>query len=315
MAEPRPLPDWRSERSAYAPFASIELIAMDLDGSLVADHAASVLDQIQTVQHGLRQRRSGHPAVKLTYATGRSLTWVASLLASLRLRLPSGTPLVLYNGSVVIEAHTGVILARSVIRAVAFSEIMLLRAELGSTLYAYNGPDERPTSLESGDEVCDWSDQSVSPSHDINGARVHWNPELIEGSFLPVAVLMDLPYAPNVRAEALAHLRRIAGLSLTTSAGPFVEIRPEGSNKAMGLQVAVDHLSVRQEHVLALGDSDNDAEMLRWAGIAVSVRGASSAALAQSDYVTRKGAAQGALEVLHAVKHARRWFPLVQEAS
>jgi HAD superfamily hydrolase (TIGR01484 family) len=315
MADPRPLPDWRSERDAYAPFASIELIAMDLDGSLVAADAASVLDQIQTVQHGLRQRRGGHPAVKLTYATGRSLTWVASLLDSLRLRLPSGTPLVLYNGSVVIEAHTGVILARSGISALAFSEIMLLRAELGSTLYAYSGPDEWPTSLESVEDVCGWNDQSQTPSYDINGARVRWNPEVIEGSFSPVAVLMDLPHVPKMRAEALAHLRRIAGLSVTTSAGPFVEIRPEGSNKAVGLQVAVDHLGVRQEHVLALGDSDNDAEMLQWAGLAVSVRDASSAALAQSDYVTRKGAAQGALEVLHAVKHARRWFPLVQEAS
>jgi HAD superfamily hydrolase (TIGR01484 family) len=223
--------------------------------------------------------------------------------------------LVLYNGSVVIEAHTGVILARSAISAVAFSQIMRLRAALGSTLYAYSGPDEWPTSLESVEEVCGWNDQSPSPAYDINGARVRWNPEVMEGSILPVAVLMDLPREPKMRAEALARLRRIAGLSLTTSVGPFVEIRPEGSNKAVGLQVAIDHLGVRQEHVLALGDSDNDAEMLRWAGLAVSVRDATSAALAQSDYVTRKGAAQGALEVLHAIKHARRWFPLVQKAS
>jgi HAD superfamily hydrolase (TIGR01484 family) len=315
MADPQMLPDWRSEREEFAPFAMVELIAVDLDGSLVQANAASVLDQIQSVQHGLGRRRSGHPGVKLTYATGRSLTWVASLLGGLRLRLPSGTPLVLYNGSVVIESQTGLILARSEIPPAAFREIMCVRSALGSTLYAYNGPVEWPTTLESLEEVFGWSEQAPERDYDINGARVQWSPGAIDRSFSPVAVLMDLPHDAEMRDEALSRLRDIVGVSLTSSAGHLVEIRPEGSNKAVGLQVAVRHMGIDRERVLALGDSDNDAEMLSWAGLAVSVRDATPAALLHSDYVTRSGAAQGALEVLRTVKHARRWFPVARETS
>lgn len=315
MAEPHPLPDWRSEREEFAPFAVVELIAVDLDGSLVQANAPAVLDQIQTVQHGLGRRRAGHPAVKLTYATGRSLTWVASLLDGLRIRLPSGTPLVLYNGSVVIESHTGLILARSEIPPVAFREIMHLRSAFGATLYAYSGPVEFRTTLEGLEDVFGWSELAPKHEYDINGARVHWNLATIDASFAPVAVLMEFPRDAQTHEGALARLRDIGGVSLTSSAGHLVEIRPEGSDKAAGLQVAVSHMSIDRQRVLALGDSDNDVEMLSWAGIAVSVKDATPGALAHSDYVTRSGAAQGALEVLRTVKHARRWFPLAREPS
>jgi Cof subfamily protein (haloacid dehalogenase superfamily) len=315
MGDPQPLPDWRSQPEEFAPFAAVELIAVDLDGSLVQANAPSVLDQIQSVQHGLGRRRGGRPAVKLTYATGRSLTWVASLLAGLRLRLPAGTPIVLYNGSVVVEAHTGRILARSGISPEDFREIMQMRVALGATLYAYGGPADWPTALDALEVVFGWTEHAAANEYDINGVRVQWCPGAIGDSFSPVAVLMDLPDDSASYPRALARLREVGGVSVTTSGGHLVEIRPEGSNKAIGLEVVVRHMGLQRSRVLALGDSDNDAEMLSWAGLAVSVRDATPAALAQSDYVTRSGAAQGALEVLHTVKHARRWFPIAARVS
>jgi hypothetical protein len=315
MPNPSRLPDWRAEREDFAPFAMVELIAVDLDGSLVQANAASVLDQIQSVQHGLGRRRASHPAVKLTYATGRSLTWVASLLKGLRLRLPSGTPLVLYNGSVVIESHTGVVLARREIPPAAFREVKRLTTGWHATLHAYSGPTEWPTSLGSVEEVFGWGDSVPASDYDINGSRVHWNPVAMDDSFAPVAALVRLPRDAPGCDRALGRLQSVAGISLTRSAGDVFEIRPEGSNKAVGLQVAIAHMGINRERVLALGDSENDIEMLRWAGLAVSVANATPAALANSDFVTRAGAAQGALEVLRTVKHARRWFPLAREVN
>ena len=45
------------------------------------------------------------------------------------------------------------------------------------------------------------------------------------------------------------------------------EIQPEGSTKAEGLAIVAEHLGCKQSEVLAVGDADNDKEMLAWAGV------------------------------------------------
>jgi Cof subfamily protein (haloacid dehalogenase superfamily) len=74
----------------------------------------------------------------------------------------------------------------------------------------------------------------------------------------------------------------------------LVEGLPRGLNKAVGLQWLAEHLGVRREEVLAVGDNDNDAEMLRWAGMGVAMANSSPAALAAADWVAPSVAEDGA---------------------
>ena len=65
-----------------------------------------------------------------------------------------------------------------------------------------------------------------------------------------------------------------------------MEALPAGLNKAVGLQWLAQHLGVAAAEVLAVGDNDNDVEMLRWAGVGVAMGNSSAAALAAADWVT-----------------------------
>jgi len=73
---------------------------------------------------------------------------------------------------------------------------------------------------------------------------------------------------PAVVAHALPKLR--AGLSgrmeVVVSQPDRVEILPRGITKAWGLEHLAHHLGIPQKNVWAVGDADNDREMIAWAG-------------------------------------------------
>jgi Cof subfamily protein (haloacid dehalogenase superfamily) len=297
------MPDWRSDPESLKPFANVELVAVDLDGTFVGADGA-VVDQVQSLQLGLRVGRWGRPGVRLTYATGRSLTWVQRLERRLQTKIPSGTPLVLYNGSVVVEAVTNTVLHRREIPKESLESILDVAVPQGADVLAYSGPEEVLGGPE-GETVAAWS-KNPQAERDINGIRIVWGHT--QAPFNPVALLVTAPSSHSSLTALGANLSEVEGVSVTTGGSSFLEIRPRGSNKATGLGAATLQLDVDRSRVLALGDSDNDIEMLKWAGIAVVVAGATADAQECSDYMTRFGPSQGVIEVLRTIKYARRYF-------
>jgi Cof subfamily protein (haloacid dehalogenase superfamily) len=91
-----------------------------------------------------------------------------------------------------------------------------------------------------------------------------------------------------------------AGLNLTVvpSHPILVEGIPAGLSKATGLAWLAEYLGVGREAVLAVGDNDNDAAMLAWAGVGVAMGNSSPAALAAADWVAPSVAEDGAAAAL-----------------
>ncbi|WPO88770.1 HAD-IIB family hydrolase [Herbiconiux sp. KACC 21604] len=46
----------------------------------------------------------------------------------------------------------------------------------------------------------------------------------------------------------------------------WLDIAPDGVNKATGLERVREHLGIPRSHVMAIGDGRNDVDMFRWAG-------------------------------------------------
>ena len=105
---------------------------------------------------------------------------------------------------------------------------------------------------------------------------------------------------PAERDALVLELRRRlgeAGVTLTVVASHpiLIEGLPAGLTKAVGLAWLAEHLGVPREAVLAVGDNDNDAPMLEWAGVGVAMGDASPLARDAADWmvpdVERDGAA------------------------
>lgn len=62
--------------------------------------------------------------------------------------------------------------------------------------------------------------------------------------------------------------RQLGGrASITSALEGMLEVLPQGASKGAGLQVVLDKLGIAPENVLAMGDAENDVEMLKLAGV------------------------------------------------
>ncbi|WP_395094033.1 Cof-type HAD-IIB family hydrolase [Armatimonas sp.] len=72
---------------------------------------------------------------------------------------------------------------------------------------------------------------------------------------------------------------------ITITDPEYLEFSDPTVNKATALQVVAERLGIGREEIVFFGDGDNDAELLRWAGLGVAMPHSRPMALAAADIV------------------------------
>jgi Cof subfamily protein (haloacid dehalogenase superfamily) len=286
-------------------FSGIELIALDIDGTLLDRPDAELAEVISDLNKSLRHYRRG---VSLTIATGRAFAGARPVIE--RLALPRDTPIIVYNGAVVCSA-TGNDLVRLVeISSALVRRVVSLALLEGHSAYVYEPELSFPL------RDLHWSNESPlservkgftnghTPKREFNGLEVDWCSDLESLDRSASAVLIEKGMEVSDRFKL--ELGRLSGVDVTQSGGSFVEIRPHGANKGLALSFVARKLGLQQSQVLAIGDNDNDVEMLQWAGSSVCVANSTDSAVGASDYVTKGAAGSGVVEILRVVLDAKR---------
>ncbi len=265
---------------------TFRLAALDLDNTLIGPDL-TLSERVKAAVAAAQAR-----GVRVTIATGRGPTPTDQYAAALDLK----TPLVCFQGGIIYDHRTGQTLHETRLDPAVIPIVTRLAEAHG------------------------WHLQFESPHMSYLPANGNHPETLLE--LLRVAAwqrvdnfLTDLPETPHkfilsvhdpAEREALAaDLRaavaadaRLAGLSVVASHPILVEGLPAGLNKGAGLAWLADSLGIAPGEVLAVGDNDNDVEMLRWAGVGVALRGGSPAALAAADWVAPDVAEDGAAVAL-----------------
>ena len=78
----------------------------------------------------------------------------------------------------------------------------------------------------------------------------------------------------------------------------FLELVPDGIDKAKSLAVLLEKLSISREEVIACGDGFNDASMIRFAGLGVAMANAQPLVREQADYITLSNDCDGVAHVV-----------------
>lgn len=102
-------------------------------------------------------------------------------------------------------------------------------------------------------------------------------------------------------AQAKAALAGVDGIDITSSWSDNIEIMPAGINKGSALSALAARLGIPREAVMAIGDHENDREMLTWAGAGVAMGNAIPAIQSIARYVTSDNGQDGVAEAI------RRW--------
>jgi hydroxymethylpyrimidine pyrophosphatase-like HAD family hydrolase len=121
-------------------------------------------------------------------------------------------------------------------------------------------------------------------------------PRLQRGTTKLVCVIDDPDGVRRCEAAMRSGLGDAA--HVTRSLPPFVEVTNPVASKGKALARLCEHLGVRLEDAVAVGDAPNDADMLAAAGYAVAVEGAPESLLRHADAFCAPPAQAGVADVL-----------------
>lgn len=275
----------------------IKLIVMDLDGTVLDNsNNAEDIDQLAELCASLRKLN-----VMSMVATGRTLSGSKHIIK--KLIGHQNIPIITYNGSLIINNKTHETLNQNFISCKSIDEIICINkayCEVKVLFYYYE-------EILQYEQVLGWT-KGERDKVEFNGQCVIWVDDILElqkEDVLPSAILIDISNSP-MKQEIIEKITKIHNISVTASGNKYIEIRPENSDKGNALKIVSNELNIRQDEILAIGDNDNDVEMLDYAGVGISISDASHKAKASSDFITSRGAFEGVLEVLRLIKEFNR---------
>ena len=139
------------------------------------------------------------------------------------------------------------------------------------------------------------------PGGDLTGEMIIEDVEQLSSRPVTRVILRD-PTRSDEDFIALARHLGLHGVTYFVGWSAWLDIAPEGVNKATALAEVAAGFGVSAADVLAFGDGRNDIEMLRWAGRGVAIGDAPAEVRAAADDVTDPFADGG------PVAELRHWF-------
>jgi len=254
------------------------LVALDLDGTLVTPDNTIPTDVADAV------RAASRAGAHVVIATGRGWHAVRSHVDTLG--LPAG-PHVCSNGAVVVRYPPFHVLEQTTFDASAIVE-QIAR--------------EHPHCLLGTEVVGEgYLVSRAFPEGELGGRVDVVGVDQLEAHAATRVIVRD-PHGSDADFIHLAHKLGLSGVSYSIGYTAWLDIAPEGVNKATGLASVAERLHLHPAEVLAIGDGRNDIEMLAWAGRGVTFADAPPEVRAVADAVAAPFADGGTAAEL------RRWF-------
>ncbi|WP_413371888.1 Cof-type HAD-IIB family hydrolase [Paenibacillus taichungensis] len=241
--------------------AKYKLLALDMDGTVLnSNHEISE----HTCEWIHRAIQNG---VAVMFATGREVQSIEPYVQQLGLK----SPLVSVNGSEVWHAP-GNLMARHSLEEDWVKEMHELAVEKKCRYWAYTVKDVYTTA--------NWPERIE---------RLHGDPWLKFGFHCD---------DPECLLDVHSTLDATGRYELTNSSPRNIEVNPKGINKASGLREVCQLLGIRMEEVVACGDSLNDLEMIRAAGLGIAMGNAQDAVKRAADGVTGTNDEDGVAQLI-----------------
>ena len=232
-----------------------------------------------------RARAAG---VRIIVVTGRMFRSVRPYLDQAGI----DEPVVCYQGAVVAEPATGTFLRHEPIPLALAREAIAAVEREGFGLNCYVG-DELYVASPSP-EARRYAEFQHLPIHTV-GPLLAWLEE-------PPTKLVTIG-EPTVLDGLEERLKAEfdGRLFISKSLPYFLELASPEVTKGSGMEFVANHLGLDREHVVAVGDGENDVELLRWAGYAVAVANAHERVLAEADFVCPPVQEEGVAQLLEAL--------------
>lgn len=264
--------------------APVALIALDLDDTLLGPDLA-VSERARAAIARAQKR-----GVRVTLATGRMFRSALPYARELGLV----TPLITYNGGLIKDPLTGEVLRLRTIPAPLAREVALQARSEGFTLNIYLEDTLYVAEINAAVEYyLSIAQVEPHPVGDLVALLERESPRALPTKLLICATEAEVD-------QLLPRLRKLyrGRLRITRSKPRFIEMEPAEVNKGEALAYLARHLGIERKRVMAVGDGENDLDMLRYAGVSVAVRTAPPHVRAVARYLTGSAGEEGVAEAI-----------------
>ena len=270
---------------------NIKIIVIDIDGTLLTPEGSITDRSLEAVQAAQQAR------IVVTLATARRYSNTAIIANELGLN----APLILYDGAMIIQHPHKAILHKQLLQASVGQQAvdMLIRHKLQPVVHPFKGTEEEiwtgPTAFDNP-----WVETYFASTP----KQVHRMPfeTLCTGRTDPIRVVA---FASEEIIYTL--LPEVAALDCSwtiTKRGNYgsaeLAIMNPACSKASGVTELARFLSIPLRQIMAIGDNNNDIEMLRTVGWGVAMGQASEAVKSAARTVTASNREDG---VAKAIQH------------
>jgi Cof subfamily protein (haloacid dehalogenase superfamily) len=256
-------------------------IVVDLDGTLLNDsHALSDRNR-DTI------RKAMELGVKVLIATGKTRASAEPIIAALKLE----TPGIYVQGTVVYNAD-GSIRHQQTMDTAAVRRIITYAESNGFDVIAYKG--NQLLAKHNGSPISyitEWSEPNPTPV----GPLVN----IIQST--PLNKLIIVGGTPHSLKALRWQLMQQVGMHVSftsTAVTSTLEVLPKGGSKAHGVRLALKDLGIPLENVIAMGDAENDIEMLQMVGLGIAVANASEATKKAAKEITASNIEDGVAQAI-----------------
>ena len=243
-----------------------KLIVLDLDGTLTNSKKEITPRNRETL---IRMQEQG---IRLVLASGRPTYGIVPLANELRMNEFGGF-ILSYNGGEIINWETQEMVYENV-----------LPNEVVPVLYECARTHQLSILTYDGAEIITENSQ---------------DPYVLKEAFLNKMACLIVGDADKlIPLEAELCLRLQGRINVFRSEPYFLELVPQGINKALSLAVLLKEIGVAREEVIAIGDGYNDLSMIRFAGLGIAMGNAQEPVKKAADYITLSNEEDGVAEAI-----------------
>lgn len=247
----------------------IKLFVTDIDGTLLP--VGSTVVPAKNIEAVQAMTAAG---VKVVIATGRM--YGAALPIAAQLGVP--VPIIAYNGAL-IKSSAGEVLHAQYMDAANVSELIDFFEERGWHLQSYSGD---VLYVPKRNDLVKFYETMIK----VSAVEVGW--EGLRERIEDVPKLLTVSDTPDEALIKLNEAKKFFGgrVEITRSAPRFTEFMSLGVSKAGAIKILADKFGVDNEEILAIGDSENDLQMITSVGCGVAMGNAVDAVKAAAPHIT-----------------------------
>ena len=259
-----------------------KMIVLDLDDTLLRDdHTISE----RTKKALMEAQEQG---VKVVLASGRPTFGMRKVAEELNLEA-YGSYILSFNGGKIIDCRTEEEMFNSSLTAAQAHRLYEISKQEGVSIHTYIG-----------DEIITEDNHMYTKvESDITGLPTKVVDSFIDAVDVPVVKALMVE-DPEIIARLNAKLNAEIGdqFSITPSKPYFLEFMVHGISKGTSLLTLIEKCGIKREEVIAMGDSYNDVEMIKMAGLGVAMGNAPDDIKEIADHVTDTNMNDGVAKVV-----------------